>query len=252
MQKVPKILASSTLDAGSDLGLLRRAGQEIRAQSLPNPPYLKIDYFTIFWLFIGGCIIGLIVETLFHFIVYGGYESRVGLVWGPFSPLYGVGAVLLTLVLNRFYHSHNLVIFLMAMIVGSILEYGTSWGMEHCWGAVAWDYSGTFGSIQGRTNFAFGMMWGMLGLVWVRIILPFIKRAFLRIDAKNAIIRALTVAASVFMAINITITVLALNREGQRADGIPATTWEQHFLDEHFPHEYLQARMENMSINGRG
>ena len=44
-------------------------------------------------LFVAGSVFGLVVETAFHAIVYGGYESRAGLVWGPFSPIYGVGAV---------------------------------------------------------------------------------------------------------------------------------------------------------------
>ncbi len=53
------------------------------------------------------------------------------------------------------------------MVVGASLEYGASWMMETFWHAIAWDL-GTFGSINGRTNFFFGVMWGTLGLFWVR------------------------------------------------------------------------------------
>ena len=243
---------SSCESAAPRPGILREIGKEAREQVRPNLGYLKIDYFTLFWLFMAGCVFGLVVETAFHAIVYGGYESRAGLVWGPFSPIYGVGAVVLTASLNRFYHSHNLIIFLIAMLLGSVMEYTTSWLMEVLWGAIAWDYSGTFGSINGRTNFAFGVMWGLLGLVWVRTILPFIKRVFSHVDAKSALARIVTVALSLFMAANIAVTVLALDCEGQRAAGVPATTWEQRFLDEHFPDSYLQARMQNMSVYGKG
>lgn len=233
-------------------GILREIGKEAREQVRPNPGYLNIDYFTLFWLFTAGCVFGLAVETAFHAIVYGGLESRAGLVWGPFSPIYGVGAVVLTASLNRFYHSHNLIIFLIAMLLGSVMEYATSWLMEVLWGAVAWDYSGTFGNINGRTNFAFGVMWGLLGLMWVRVILPFIKQVFSHVNAKSALVRIVTIALSAFMAVNIVVTVLALDREGQRAAGVPATTWEQRFFDEHFPDSYLQARMQNMSVYGKG
>lgn len=232
-------------------GPLQQMGQEVSALLLHNAGYLKLDYFTLFWLFVAGSVFGLTVETIFHAIVYGGLESRAGLVWGPFSPIYGVGAVVLTLFLNRLYHSHNLVIFLIAMVVGSLLEYITSWGMEYFWGAIAWDYTGTFGSINGRTNFAFGMMWGLLGLFWVRMILPLVKRVFSHVDAKSTLARILTVIMSVFLAANIVVTVMALNREGQRALNIPATTWEQRVLDEYFPHSFLQARMQNMSVYGK-
>lgn len=121
---------------------------------------------------------------------------------------------MLTVSLNRFYHSHNLVIFLIAMVVGSAIEYATSWGMEYFWGAVAWNYDGTFGSIDGRTNFAFGVMWGMLGLVWVRIVIPSLKRVFSHVDAKQALARVVTAGISVFLVVDISVTVLALDREG--------------------------------------
>ena len=233
-------------------GILHDIGQEVKEQVRPNQGYLRIDYFTVFWLFVAASAFGLAVETAFHAIVYGGLESRAGLVWGPFSPIYGVGAVVLTVFLNRFYHSHNLIVFLAAMAVGSCVEYGTSWLMEALWGAVAWDYTGTFGSIHGRTNFAFGVMWGLLGLVWARSILPLVKRVFSYVDGTRPFARAVTVALSAFLAVDIGLTVLALDREGQRAAGVPATTWEQQLLDEHFPDSFLQARMQNMSVYGKG
>ena len=128
------------------------------------PRYLPVDFSLLFWLFIIGSVMGLLIEDVFHLVVYGEWESRAGLVWGPFSPIYGVGAVVLTLFLNRFYYTHNLIIFLIAMVLGSVLEYSASWMMETFWHAIAWDYTGTFGSINGRTNFMFGVMWGTLGL----------------------------------------------------------------------------------------
>ncbi|MBU5404384.1 putative ABC transporter permease [Paraeggerthella hongkongensis] len=231
--------------------VFKEIGQEVREQVKPNFGYLKIDYFTLFWLFVAGSMFGLAVETIFHAIVYGGYESRAGLVWGPFSPIYGMGAVLLTVSLNRFHHSHNLIIFIVSMVLGSAIEYTASWLMEVLWGAIAWDYAGTFGSIGGRTNFAFGVMWGLLGLLWVRIAMPLVKRAFSHVNARTTTAKALTAAASVLMALNIAVTVLALDRESQRAQGVPAVTWEQRALDEWFPQPYMQEHFHNMSVYGK-
>lgn len=231
--------------------VFKEIGQEVREQVKPNFGYLKIDYFTLFWLFVAGSMFGLAVETIFHAIVYGGYESRAGLVWGPFSPIYGMGAVLLTVSLNRFHHSHNLIIFIVSMVLGSAIEYTASWLMEMLWGAIAWDYAGTFGSIGGRTNFAFGVMWGLLGLLWVRSAMPLVKRAFSHVNARTTTVKALTATASVLMALNIAVTVLALDRESQRAQGVPAVTWEQRALDEWFPQPYMQEHFHNMSVYGK-
>lgn len=232
-------------------GDLRKGSRRTEKQFLDNHRFLELDYFSLFWIFVFGCMVGLAIETLFRAIQIGSYESRAGLVWGPFSPIYGVGAVALTLLLNRLYHMHSIVVFLISMVVGSLVEFMASWGMEYFWGAIAWDYSGSLGSIQGRTNLAFGLMWGFLGLLWVRVVMPLMKRVLSAINTKNLIVRVATITMSVFMAINISITVLALDRESQRASDVSATTWEQEFFDDYFPDSFMQARFENMSVHGR-
>ena len=216
--------------------------------------YIELDFFNLLWIFVIASVAGVVIESIYHVLVvdFGHYEDRAGLLWGPFSPIYGFGAVLMTLALNRFHNAPIPVVFLISAVIGGAFEYFVSWFMEYAFGAIAWDYTGTFGSINGRTNFAFGVMWGLLGLVWVRTILPFIKRVFSHVDARSMLARLVTAALSLFMALNIAVTLLALDREGQRAAGVPATTWEQRFFDEHFPDSYLQSRMQNMSVYGKG
>lgn len=222
--------------------------RSFRAQLAPG--YLNISFLLLFWVFISASVLGLVLEDIFHVLVYGGYESRAGFVWGPFSPIYGVGAVVLTLFLNRFYYTHDLVIFLVAMVLGATLEYGASWMMETFWHAIAWDYTGTFGSINGRTNFFFGVMWGTLGLFWVRFVLPIIKGVQKRFLGKGGrafkVISWLLVA---FILVDSVATVLALHREGQRAEGIPPATQIDVMLDEVFPDEWLQERFHNMTVS---
>lgn len=213
------------------------------------PRYLPIDFFLLFWIFVIGSAMGLLIEDCFHLVVYQEWESRAGLVWGPFSSIYGVGAVVLTLFLNRFYYTHNLIIFLIAMILGSALEYSASWMMETFWHAIAWDYTGTFGSINGRTNFMFGVMWGTLGLFWVRIILPLIKKIELLVNQENIFYKIVSVAMVIFMTLNIIFTVLALNREGQRTENIPPANQIDVLLDEWFPDDWMQARFHNMTVS---
>lgn len=244
MSKEPKISDSSTHKI--DIPIIK----ELRAFLFDTQGYLKLDYFTVFWLFVGGSILGLILETIYHAIVFGGLESRPGLIWGPFSPIYGVGAVSLTFFLNRYYHSHNLVIFLIAMVIGSVIEYVASWGMEVFWGAIAWDYTGTFGSIQGRTNFFFGMMWGMLGLFWVRVIMPVIKWVFSFFNSGHTVSKLFTGAMTIFLVINIVMTFTVLVRAKERADHIPATNTVQELCDTWFPDDFVKARFQNMTVNG--
>ena len=56
-------------------------------------------FLNCFIIFLISSILGLLLETVYTLVVFGVFESRAGLVWGPFSPLYGCGAVLLTALL---------------------------------------------------------------------------------------------------------------------------------------------------------
>lgn len=51
--------------------------------------YIPLNFFNIFWVFVVACVAGLVVEVLYHAIVFGGYQDRAGMLWGPFSPSTG-------------------------------------------------------------------------------------------------------------------------------------------------------------------
>lgn len=226
-----------------------RDGHRTRAR-VPFEPLIRLTFSKLLVLFVAGSVIGLGLEVAFHFVVFGEYESRVGLVWGPFSPLYGAGAVGITVALNKLSGLSAPLLFVISLLVGSVVEFATSWGMEFFFGAVAWDYSGTFLNIDGRVNLMFALMWGTLGLAWVRLVMPLLNKGFSAINWESLVMRVGTVAVAAFMTVNIIVTVQALDRESRRAIDLPAASQIDYFLDEHFPSEYMTATFENMSIYG--
>ena len=62
-----------------------------RARPLPE----KLTFFHLFWIFVICSVIGLVVETIVSYPIDGIWKDRAGLVWGPFSPIYGVGGMLM-------------------------------------------------------------------------------------------------------------------------------------------------------------
>lgn len=213
----------------------------------PSKGYIPLNFFNVFWVFMVASVVGLLVEDVWHMLLTGAYEDRAGLLWGPFSPIYGFGAALMTIALNRFWKSHAIIIFAVAGVIGAAFEFWVSFFLQTAFGIVAWDYSGTFGNIDGRTNFAFGCAWGFLGLVWIKLILPDVLKV---VDAIPLNWRAIvTTLAAIFMLADQIVTLVALDCWYQREAGRPQTTVVQKYCAEHFDNDYMQHRFQTMNLD---
>lgn len=211
--------------------------------------FIALNFFNLFWIFVVCCVLGLALETVYHFLVVnpGHYQDRAGLLFGPFSPIYGFGAVLMTVALNRFHDKNVIIIFLVSALIGGGFEYLTSWFMQFAFGIVAWDYSGTFLSIDGRTNGMFMAMWGVLGIVWIKLCLPWMLKLVNLIPWNWRY--AVTTVCAALMIIDGGMTLLSLDCWYQRMAGHQPETPMEEFFAEHFDNDYMEHRFQSMSID---
>lgn len=207
-------------------------------KNIERPFGYGLCFNKLFILFMIGNVVGCVLETIWCLIIDHKFEIRVGLVYGPFIPVYGFGAVLITLCLYKFYKVRDLWLFLGSMIIGASFEYFASYFQEMFLGTVSWDYTGTLLNIDGRTNLMYGLIWGVLGLVWVKDLYPVISKAIERIPKKLGNI--ITIALVAFMAYNAVMSCSAVIRQGDRREGKPPATEFGEYLDETFPDEYLE------------
>lgn len=150
----------------------------------------------IFYIFIIYSIIGWIMEV----IIVSSKKRKItarGFLIGPWCPIYGFGALFITLLLKKYYND-PVALFIMSFLMGTILEYVTSYLMEKLFHARWWDYSDHKFQINGRVSLTTSLGFGLLGLILVYIFNPF----FLRI-IKN-------IPSIIFTIIMITILIIFL------------------------------------------
>ena len=234
------------MDERDDYESAVAAGMLGRDQS--GKGYIQLDFFNIFWLFTIASVGGLAIETIYHMALYHGeLQDRAGLLWGPFSPIYGCGAVLVTVCLNRLWKANPFLIFCASAVIGGAFEYATSWFMEVAFGITAWDYTGQWLSIDGRTSGKYMFFWGLIGVVWVRWLLPRMLALINRIPWK--VRYSLTTVCAVLMVIDIVFTLMALDCWYGRIAGQPQNSPAAIWFGEHFGNDYMAERFQTMNID---
>lgn len=171
----------------------------------------KIGLHQIIWYLVIFSIIGLIVETLFCYFTTGALESRKGLIFGPFCPIYGVGATGLIFLLNRF-KEDKIKLFYYGGICGSAIEYLISFGLEAFYGTRFWDYSYLKFDLNGRICVTYTLFWGVLAFILIKIAKPIIDKLINKINYK-----IIDVAIVIFAIIDVVCTIWGINVYRNRA-----------------------------------
>lgn len=128
---------------------------------------IVLKYFIWFILF---GFMGWVYESLAMTIWTGKWENR-GFLFGPLIPIYGFGAIALTIVLS-IYHLSNLQVFILSVLGSVILEMSTSILLEKLFHAYWWDYSEVPLNFQGRICLPASLGFGIAGLIVRDICLP--------------------------------------------------------------------------------
>ena len=129
---------------------------------------MQLEHY--FLLFIIYSFFGWLIEIINTLIIEGKFVNR-GFLIGPYCPIYGVGALLITFALDR-YSSDPLVLFVMSVILCCILEYLTSYLMEKLFNTRWWDYSDKKFNINGRICLEAAILFGLLGVLIIYILNP--------------------------------------------------------------------------------
>ena len=127
-------------------------------------------YFLLLMIY---SVLGWILEVLGKMIIEHKKFINRGFLIGPYCPIYGYGALLITFCLNN-YKNDPIILFIMAIVICGTLEYITSYIMEKLFKARWWDYSQRKFNINGRVCLYTIVPFGILGLLIMYVSNPFI------------------------------------------------------------------------------
>lgn len=202
-------------------------------------------YEVIFFIFIIGCIIGTLYEEALNFIKFGTWESRSGLIYGPFNPIYGAGFAAFAVALGKNIEKRSKVLtYIYCCLVGGITEYFLSFFTEKIFNVFSWNYKDYFLNVNGRTTIPFMIIWGIGGYIFLVYIYP---RIVSLLDNVSIQLRETgMIFLTVFMILNMSLSAIAVLRQSERNVGIPASNVVESFCDKYYSDEFLYKIYPNM------
>lgn len=195
----------------------------------------------LFCVFVIGSIIGYLLEMIVGLVQNGHFVSKQGLIYGPFSQVYGIGLVIYYLVVPN--NKKIIEIFLISMFLGGIVEYIFSYLQETFFGTISWDYSNLLFNINGRTSLLHCIYWGIGGILFLKYIRPKIEKIDLLYP--KMWFKVLIIFLAIFLLFDIIISSLACKRQEERKEGIEPKNNIEIFLDKTYTDEVLNEIYSN-------
>lgn len=127
-----------------------------------------------------------------------------------FCGIYGIGAVAI-IVFSQYFNKNNLTLFLGGYIIGSTIEYLTSFLVEVILHAKWWDYSNNILNVNGRICLLYSIFWGILTIFLVKKFNPFINKIIRKITSKlsSKLVKGILSFLIVFLALDCILTCCA-------------------------------------------
>lgn len=185
--------------------------KEVEVKEKKHIKIAGITLWRIVAYFIIYSVAGFIIETIFGVLTKGVLESRKSFLYGPFCSIYGLGAVLMILPLQRF-KKNNYTLFAAGFVIGSIIEYLVSLIGELIFHIKWWDYSDQILNLNGRICVLFSLFWGLLAIYLMSDINKRVDKLidFLKKKISMGILKTAVVLVSIFLAFDLGITAYAL------------------------------------------
>ena len=192
---------------------------------------------TLAWTFVAGSVAGYFLCTLAGSIISGKLVSGQSVLYGPFTILYGLVALLVLLFVEPLAGRSDRRLFLGSCVLGSIVQYASRWLMERTIGVVLSGYGPGPALFGGRLSLFDIVAWGVFGVVAVRYIAPWAAGLLGKLPERQGAV--LSFAMVFLLVCNVFLSAGVFIRWGERQNAVPPRGVFQSYLDTRYPDETL-------------
>lgn len=205
-----------------------------------------ICFDKLVWVFLVSSFLGALIEMAYCYAIGGVWMNRSSLLYGSFSVVWGFGAVILTVTLQRLAEKSDRAVFLAGFVIGGAYEYLCSVLTELVFGTVFWDYSGMPLNIGGRTNVMYCIFWGLLSVVWIKILYPLMSKGIEKLPPLPG--KVATWVIVLVMACDGLLTAASMVRYTERQTTPQPQNIIEEYLDFWYDDGWMERRWPNMFI----
>ena len=148
-------------------------------------------YFLLFMMY---SVIGWCYEVFLEVVIYNWGFSNRGVLFGPYCPVYGVGALTFILCFNKLLKNKTLkqkllfipIIFLGCMLVATVIELITSYICEFFTGSWPWQtYESYKYNFEARIALSPSIRFGIGGVIFLYILQPLFDKLLSKLSDKT-------------------------------------------------------------------
>ncbi|MDE7321642.1 MAG: putative ABC transporter permease [Lachnospiraceae bacterium] len=132
------------------------------------------DYYAL--LFFATAFAGWLWEVLLYLITAHTFVNR-GVYQGPCLPIYGVGGIMLFLLLHKL-RKKTVWVFICSATLCTLLEYFAGAWLEWKWGIRWWDYSGHLLNLNGYVCLTSTVCFGLGGVLLICVLQPVFNKFY--------------------------------------------------------------------------
>lgn len=151
---------------------------------------INMYYLNCFFIY---SILGFLLETIVAFITKSGFKS--GFLTGPWTPVYGIGAITILFVSNYLFKNlhmnrilETIIMFFVVAIILSFIEALGGVLIEKIFGIVFWDYSNQHFNIGHYISLEMTLAWGVISIIFIYLVHPLLDSLIKKIPSWITII----------------------------------------------------------------